>query len=209
MAALDTTDATSQLRRGVLELCILQVLQRDASYGYEIVTHARSAGAAGGGENTVYPLLRRLKTDGLLETFTRESPSGPPRQYYRLTGDGRRRLYALGKEWDTMVAAVDAVAATETTHEPHPLAERYVTQLERELRRPHARRSRRDRAGDPPSHRRCRRRRQADRRRAHRARSGRCAGARLRGRAAAPSEDTEEGFRQACDAPSPSSASSP
>lgn len=107
MSSVDVSDATSQLRRGVLELCILQVLKRDASYGYEIVTTLESLGPLAAGENTVYPLLRRLKTEALLETFMRDSPHGPPRQYYRLTADGRRRLQALGKEWASMVAAVE------------------------------------------------------------------------------------------------------
>lgn len=99
-------DWTSQLRRGVLELCILQILERGPSYGYEIVTTLDTLGPLASGENTVYPLLRRLRTDRLLETFTRESPTGPPRQYYRLTADGRRRLAALSREWEAMVAAV-------------------------------------------------------------------------------------------------------
>lgn len=97
---------TSQLRRGVLELCILQVLGRDPSYGYEIVTTLNGLGPLAAGENTVYPLLRRLKAEGLLDTFTRESPAGPARQYYRLTAEGQKRLMALSKEWDAMVDAV-------------------------------------------------------------------------------------------------------
>ena len=99
-------DWTSQLRRGVLELCILQLLRREASYGYEIVTRLEALGPLAAGENTIYPLLRRLKTEGLLDTFMQESPAGPPRQYYRLTADGKRRLTALEKEWDAMVNAV-------------------------------------------------------------------------------------------------------
>jgi PadR family transcriptional regulator PadR len=99
-------DWTSQLRRGVLELCILQLLRRDPSYGYEIVTRLEALGPLAAGENTVYPLLRRLKTEGLLDTFMQESPAGPPRQYYRLTADGKRRLSTLEKEWDAMVNAV-------------------------------------------------------------------------------------------------------
>jgi PadR family transcriptional regulator PadR len=99
-------DWTSQLRRGVLELCILEVLQGQPSYGYEIVTTLGALGPLAAGENTVYPLLRRLKTDGLLETFTRESPAGPPRQYYRITPAGRRRLAALAQEWTAVVQAV-------------------------------------------------------------------------------------------------------
>ena len=100
-------DWTSQLRRGVLELCILRLLRHRPSYGYEIVTTLDALGPLAAGENTVYPLLRRLKADRYLETFTRESPAGPPRQYYRLTADGRRRLAAIEKEWTDMVHAVE------------------------------------------------------------------------------------------------------
>ena len=99
-------DWTSQLRRGVLELCILEVLRGQPSYGYEIVSTLGVLGPLAAGENTVYPLLRRLKNDGLLETFTRESPAGPPRQYYRVTPAGRRRLAALAREWTAVVQAV-------------------------------------------------------------------------------------------------------
>lgn len=102
----DTSDWSSQLRRGVLELCILQILRRSSSYGYEIVTTMGSLGPLAAGENTIYPLLRRLKTDGLLETFMEDSPSGPPRQYYRLSSEGRKRLAALQKEWESMADAV-------------------------------------------------------------------------------------------------------
>jgi len=104
--AENTADWSSQLRRGVLELCILQVLRRSESYGYEIVTTLGSLGPLAAGENTVYPLLRRLKAEGLLDTVTRDSPSGPPRQYYRLTSEGRRRLGALQREWEAMASAV-------------------------------------------------------------------------------------------------------
>ena len=100
-------DWTSQLRRGVLELCILRLLRHRPSYGYEIVTTLDALGPLAAGENTVYPLLRRLKADDYLETFTRESPAGPPRQYYRLTLEGRRRLGAIEKEWSEMVRAVE------------------------------------------------------------------------------------------------------
>jgi PadR family transcriptional regulator PadR len=106
LSALEATDWTSQLRRGVLELCILNVLRDAPSYGYEIVTTLASLGPLAANENTIYPLLRRLKADGLLETFSRESPAGPPRQYYRLSTVGGRRLAMLAKEWDAMVAAV-------------------------------------------------------------------------------------------------------
>ena len=96
-----------QWRRGVLELCILKLLGDDASYGYEIVTTLNALGPLAAGENTVYPLLRRLKTDLHLETFAAQSPAGPPRQYYQLTAKGRGRLAALEQEWAAMVRAVE------------------------------------------------------------------------------------------------------
>jgi PadR family transcriptional regulator PadR len=102
-----SSDWTTQLRRGVLELCILRLLRHRPSYGYEIVTTLDALGPLAAGANTVYPLLRRLKADHYLETFSRESPAGPPRQYYRVTADGRRRLAAIEKDWGEMVRAVE------------------------------------------------------------------------------------------------------
>ena len=98
---------TSQLRRGVLELCILRLLSMQPNYGYEIVTTLDQFNPLAAGENTVYPLLRRLKADGLLETFMQDSPTGPPRQYYRVTRQGRTRLEAIEREWDAMADAVN------------------------------------------------------------------------------------------------------
>ena len=101
------TEWTSQLRRGVLELCVLRVLRDEPSYGYEIVTILAAFGPLSAGENTLYPLLRRLKTDKHLETFAVDSPNGPPRQYYRITARGRQRLALLETEWTEMAAAVE------------------------------------------------------------------------------------------------------
>ena len=99
-------DWTSQLRRGVLELCLLRILSEDPGYGYEIVSRLESITPLASSGNTIYPLLRRLKADGLLETFVGESPAGPPRQYYRVTANGRRRLAVLTREWSAMAHAV-------------------------------------------------------------------------------------------------------
>jgi PadR family transcriptional regulator PadR len=96
----------------VLELCVLRIVQAETSYGYEIVTRLESLGPLAAGENTVYPLLRRLKADHHLDTFSVDSPAGPPRQYYRITAQGRRRLVSLEKEWDAMVQAVDRCVPT-------------------------------------------------------------------------------------------------
>ncbi len=107
MAIAPPSEWTSQLRRGVLELCVLRILRDKTSYGYEIVTTLEAWAPLAAGENTVYPLLRRLKNDGQLETLMAESPAGPPRQYYRLTSQGRRRLQGLEKEWGELARAVE------------------------------------------------------------------------------------------------------
>ncbi|HVY83597.1 MAG TPA: PadR family transcriptional regulator [Caulobacterales bacterium] len=103
----NASDWTSQLRRGVLELCVLRVLRDDASYGYEIVTRLAALGPLAAGENTLYPLLRRLKAEHFLETYSVDSPAGPPRLYYRLTPRGRERLSSLQTEWTDMARAVE------------------------------------------------------------------------------------------------------
>lgn len=96
----------SQLRRGVLELCILSLIAGGPCYGYEIVSHLAKTPALAAGEGTVYPLLRRLKQDGWLETYWQESGTGPPRQYYRLTAAGAAALATMRREWRELVAAV-------------------------------------------------------------------------------------------------------
>lgn len=98
---------TSQFRRGVLELCVLELLREQPNYGYEIVTALEALGPLAAGGNTVYPLLRRLKTDGHLETFAVESPAGPARHYYRVTTKGEQRRAGLELEWGQLVQAVD------------------------------------------------------------------------------------------------------
>jgi PadR family transcriptional regulator PadR len=97
---------TSQLRRGVIELCVLRLIGDEPNYGYEIVTRLAAFPPLAASENTVYPLLRRLKADRNLETFSVDSPAGPPRQYYRLTARGRQKLATLEAEWSDMASAV-------------------------------------------------------------------------------------------------------
>ncbi len=77
----------TQYKKGVLELCVLSLLHRRDCYGYEISDYlSRHIDIADG---TVYPILRKLKTDGLLTTYLQEESGGPPRKYYTLTQLGR------------------------------------------------------------------------------------------------------------------------
>ena len=96
-----------QLKKGVLELCALALLSRADAYGYEIAS--RLAEGVDMGEGTVYPLMRRLQAEKLVETYLVESSAGPPRKYYRLTAAGRAGLETQRAEWVGFSAAVNAI----------------------------------------------------------------------------------------------------
>jgi PadR family transcriptional regulator PadR len=96
-----------QLKKGVLGLCVLALLSRGNSYAYEIAS--RMADAVDMGEGTIYPLMRRMQSEGLVATYLEESPSGPPRKYYRITDTGRARLADQVAEWRGFTAAVDGL----------------------------------------------------------------------------------------------------
>jgi PadR family transcriptional regulator PadR len=102
-----------QLKKGVLELCVLALLSRRDSYAYEIAS--RLAEGIDMGEGTIYPLMRRLQSDGLVDTYLVESSSGPPRKYYRLTAAGRTSFAAQRTEWAAFAGAVNAIL-----EEPQP-----------------------------------------------------------------------------------------
>ena len=92
---------------GVLALCVLALLSHADSYAYEIAS--RLTRDIDMGEGTIYPLMRRMQSDGLVETYLVESQSGPPRKYYRLTAQGRRSLEQQKTEWVAFTQAVNAI----------------------------------------------------------------------------------------------------
>ena len=96
-----------QLKKGVLTLCVLALLNRRDSYAYEIASTLSDA--IDMGEGTIYPLMRRMQSDGQVETYLVESPSGPSRKYYRLTDAGRRALETQTAEWRAFARAVNAI----------------------------------------------------------------------------------------------------
>ncbi|MCW3066849.1 MAG: transcriptional regulator, PadR-like family [Solirubrobacterales bacterium] len=102
----------SQLRRGVLEFCVLALLEGEERYGFELVRTLSEAEGMVTTEGTLYPLLGRLRREGVVETTWRESPAGPPRRYYRLTPQGRSVLAAFTGDWTRFRDAVDAVLGT-------------------------------------------------------------------------------------------------
>jgi PadR family transcriptional regulator, regulatory protein PadR len=99
----------TQLRRGALDLCVLAVLEERPAYGYEMTKRLRDRGLSIVGEGSIYPLLGRLEREGLVETYRAASDGGPPRKYYRPSGEGRRALAAGVSEWRAARDALDAV----------------------------------------------------------------------------------------------------
>jgi PadR family transcriptional regulator PadR len=98
---------STQLKKGVLDLCVLAILEREDGYAYDIARLL--ADAIDMGEGTIYPLMRRLQADGLVETYLQESASGPPRKYYRITKAGRSSLLEQKQEWKLFATSVNRI----------------------------------------------------------------------------------------------------
>jgi PadR family transcriptional regulator len=90
-----------QMRKGMLEFCILLILSKDKKYATEIITELKKADLIVV-EGTLYPLLSRLRLAELLHHTWEESQSGPPRKYYSLTEKGRETLHSLKNTWSTL-----------------------------------------------------------------------------------------------------------
>lgn len=101
----NTEKARSQMRKGVLEYCILSIIKNNEAYASDILDRLKDADLIVV-EGTLYPLLTRLKNEGLLAYRWEESTSGPPRKYYGLTDEGQDFLTALDIAWTELVAAV-------------------------------------------------------------------------------------------------------
>lgn len=97
---------TTQLRKGVLELCILNIIGRARVYGYDIVRQLRDIDALVVSEGTIYPILSRLKRDGLVRTSLEESPAGPARKYYELTRRGEDLVRDMNSYWDVLARGI-------------------------------------------------------------------------------------------------------
>ncbi|MDA9584606.1 PadR family transcriptional regulator [Flavobacteriaceae bacterium] len=98
----------AQMRKGVLEYCILSILQHGDAYTSEIISTLKSAEMIVV-EGTIYPLLTRLKNSGLLSYRWEESSSGPPRKYYVLSESGKLFLKELDTTWNNLMVAVNQI----------------------------------------------------------------------------------------------------
>ena len=101
LCRMNIENINAQMRKGVLELCILSIIQKKEAYAsdiLEVLKRHRMIVV----EGTMYPLLTRLKNDGYLEYYWTESKSGPPRKYYKITVLGEKLLAELSRSWDEL-----------------------------------------------------------------------------------------------------------
>jgi len=112
MVAGEAGNLVAQMRRGVLPYCVLAMLADRERYGFELV-HSLGAGyGLVASEGTIYPLLARLRRQGLVDTNWQESESGPPRRYYRLSAAGKAALDEFARSWVDLRESVDALLGT-------------------------------------------------------------------------------------------------
>lgn len=95
----------TQLKKGVMDLCVLKILEKKDCYGYELV-HKISKDIQIS-EGTLYPILKRLEKEGYLEKYFQESNEGPSRKYYGLTRKGKQRSKELNEEWNQFTKKVN------------------------------------------------------------------------------------------------------
>ncbi|ALE74525.1 Transcriptional regulator, PadR family [Pseudonocardia sp. Ae168_Ps1] len=103
---------TSQLLKGVLDLAVLAVLDKEDGYGYEVVRALRAAGLSEVGDASVYGTLRRLYGAGLLTSYVVPSEEGPHRKYYAINEPGRARLQETTARWRTFAATMEGLVGT-------------------------------------------------------------------------------------------------
>ena len=109
MAASRTDRWVSQLRKGLVEYCVLAVLSRGENYGYGILKRLSRVEPLAFSESTVYPVFARLADAGLVSSELMPSEKGPPRRYYRLTPAGRAAVVAMRVHWAEVVTSLESL----------------------------------------------------------------------------------------------------
>lgn len=104
----DIDTARAQMRKGMLEFCTLLIIEKDTAYVSDILKELKRADLIVV-EGTLYPLLSRLKSEGLLEYSWQESKAGPPRKYYSLTEKGKKTLAQLKTVWKTLTTSINSL----------------------------------------------------------------------------------------------------
>ena len=105
---MNSDNAKAQMRKGVLEYCILLILNQKDAYASDIINQLKSSQMIVV-EGTLYPLLTRQKNAGLLNYRWEESPQGPPRKYYTITDSGKQFLNELNEAWNELIESVTSI----------------------------------------------------------------------------------------------------
>ncbi|MBQ2032885.1 MAG: PadR family transcriptional regulator [Alistipes sp.] len=113
---MNEENVKAQMRKGILEYCILAILARGDSYAPKIIAELKEAKMIVV-EGTLYPILTRQKNLGLLSYRWQESTQGPPRKYYSLTAEGEKHLALLDEAWDEMVTQIKIIRSGATAVE--------------------------------------------------------------------------------------------
>jgi PadR family transcriptional regulator PadR len=114
---MNVENSKAQMKKGILELCILSIISRGEVYASNIIEELKASKMIVV-EGTLYPLLTRLKNEGLLSYQWVESKSGPPRKYFQLTEDGKQFLDGLKETWTELVEAVSSVTQNQQNNTP-------------------------------------------------------------------------------------------
>lgn len=114
MSLMDEGKVLVNLRKGVLEPCVLALMRDGERYGVDLAKTLAHSGLIAS-EGTLYPVLARLRSGGLVTTRWEESPAGPPRRYYRLTPEGERAVRVFTGVWEPFSTSVHAILTGETS----------------------------------------------------------------------------------------------
>ncbi len=104
---------STQLRKGMLELCVLNAIKGTSLYGYDIVRKLRDIKGLVISEGTIYPILSRLKREEFVQTTLKESTEGPARKYYELTTQGEKILRHMNNYWEDIKSGTDTLNGKE------------------------------------------------------------------------------------------------
>ncbi|MGP1274182.1 MAG: PadR family transcriptional regulator [Caulobacterales bacterium] len=116
---MDIEGWKAQLRKGAAEFAVLSLLARREMYGIELLDALSGADGLGISDGTIYPLLKRLQSEGRISARWQPSVTGPPRKYYRLTAEGQRAVSAMGQAWAEFRLQLDRLAVPDLDqHEP-------------------------------------------------------------------------------------------
>ena len=99
----------TQLRKGLLDIVVLNLLSHGPSHGYEMVQKMKRIEGLQIREGNIYPVLARLETDGLVASYAQPSTDGPPRKYFQLTQAGQIALEDMNRHWDQLISSLESI----------------------------------------------------------------------------------------------------